>query len=96
MKHAGLQRYWAQTHDMPAMIRYLDHWATVALSQCGKSCQRWFPTIEDVGNVAERDKERRPATCVLNGMFSYALHNMLLLFSWYVITIKINFLYDGG
>ncbi|GFV77930.1 hypothetical protein TNCV_841 [Trichonephila clavipes] len=27
---AGLQWYWAQTHDMPAMIRYLDHWATVA------------------------------------------------------------------
>ncbi|GFT79151.1 hypothetical protein TNCV_3095011 [Trichonephila clavipes] len=22
--------YWARTHDMPAMIRYLDHWATAA------------------------------------------------------------------
>ncbi|GFV38095.1 hypothetical protein TNCV_4204051 [Trichonephila clavipes] len=26
----SLQRYWARTHDMPAMIRYLDHWATTA------------------------------------------------------------------
>ncbi|GFU92574.1 integrase catalytic domain-containing protein [Trichonephila clavipes] len=25
------QVYWARTHDMPAMIRYLDHWATAAL-----------------------------------------------------------------
>ncbi|GFS89903.1 hypothetical protein TNCV_4839881 [Trichonephila clavipes] len=24
------QWYWARTHDMPAMIRYLDHWATTA------------------------------------------------------------------
>ncbi|GFW49828.1 hypothetical protein TNCV_1884921 [Trichonephila clavipes] len=23
-----LKWYWARTHDMPAMIRYLDHWAT--------------------------------------------------------------------
>ncbi|GFW48558.1 putative RNA-directed DNA polymerase from transposon X-element [Trichonephila clavipes] len=23
---------WARTHDMPAMIRYLDHWATAALT----------------------------------------------------------------
>ncbi|GFV65984.1 hypothetical protein TNCV_1303751 [Trichonephila clavipes] len=23
--------YWARTHDMPAMIRYLDDWATAAL-----------------------------------------------------------------
>ncbi|GFY22873.1 hypothetical protein TNCV_2181341 [Trichonephila clavipes] len=22
--------YWARTHDMPAVIRYLDHWATAA------------------------------------------------------------------
>ncbi|GFX39132.1 hypothetical protein TNCV_359461 [Trichonephila clavipes] len=28
----GLQWYWARTHDMPATIRYLDHWATAALS----------------------------------------------------------------
>ncbi|GFX97211.1 hypothetical protein TNCV_557011 [Trichonephila clavipes] len=25
------QWYWARTHDMPAMIQYLDHWATAAL-----------------------------------------------------------------
>ncbi|GFU62355.1 hypothetical protein TNCV_2653301 [Trichonephila clavipes] len=25
---AYCQWYWARTHDMPAMIRYLDHWAT--------------------------------------------------------------------
>ncbi|GFU83816.1 hypothetical protein TNCV_1694861 [Trichonephila clavipes] len=24
----GLLRYWAQTHDMPAMVRYLDYYAT--------------------------------------------------------------------
>ncbi|GFU48013.1 hypothetical protein TNCV_4967961 [Trichonephila clavipes] len=29
---AGLQWYWARTHDMPAMIRYLDNWDTTALS----------------------------------------------------------------
>ncbi|GFT79899.1 hypothetical protein TNCV_4598131 [Trichonephila clavipes] len=28
---AGLSWYWARTHDMPAMIRYIDHWATVVL-----------------------------------------------------------------
>ncbi|GFV97477.1 hypothetical protein TNCV_2039851 [Trichonephila clavipes] len=28
---AGLEWYWALTHDMPTMIRYLDHWATAAL-----------------------------------------------------------------
>ncbi|GFX69581.1 hypothetical protein TNCV_1769501 [Trichonephila clavipes] len=27
---AGIWWYWARTHDMPAMIRYLDHWATAA------------------------------------------------------------------
>ncbi|GFW08604.1 hypothetical protein TNCV_2776251 [Trichonephila clavipes] len=27
---AGLKWYWAPTHDMPAMIGYLDHWATAA------------------------------------------------------------------
>ncbi|GFW94377.1 hypothetical protein TNCV_1433121 [Trichonephila clavipes] len=26
----GIKWYWARTHDMPAMIRYLDHWATAA------------------------------------------------------------------
>ncbi|GFV34004.1 hypothetical protein TNCV_2614021 [Trichonephila clavipes] len=30
---AGLLKwYWARTHDMPAMIRYLDHFATAAIS----------------------------------------------------------------
>ncbi|GFV77021.1 hypothetical protein TNCV_690911 [Trichonephila clavipes] len=28
--------------------------------------QKWFPTIEDVGNVAEKDKKRESATCVSN------------------------------
>ncbi|GFX90917.1 hypothetical protein TNCV_3167481 [Trichonephila clavipes] len=27
---AGLQWYEIRTHDMPPMIRYLDHWATAA------------------------------------------------------------------
>ncbi|GFT69481.1 hypothetical protein TNCV_1297661 [Trichonephila clavipes] len=27
----SLQWYWARTHDMPTMIRYLDHWVTAAL-----------------------------------------------------------------
>ncbi|GFX18470.1 hypothetical protein TNCV_3370431 [Trichonephila clavipes] len=26
----GKTWYWARTHDMPAMIRFLDHWATAA------------------------------------------------------------------
>ncbi|GFW69518.1 hypothetical protein TNCV_488641 [Trichonephila clavipes] len=30
--------------------------------------QRCFPIIDDVEDVAERDKKRRPATCVQNGM----------------------------
>ncbi|GFX41836.1 hypothetical protein TNCV_389491 [Trichonephila clavipes] len=30
---AGLWWYWARTRDMPAMIRYLDHWATAAPEQ---------------------------------------------------------------
>ncbi|GFW48474.1 hypothetical protein TNCV_1110331 [Trichonephila clavipes] len=29
---ADLKWYWARTHGMPAMIRYLDHWATAAPS----------------------------------------------------------------
>ncbi|GFV29705.1 hypothetical protein TNCV_5001551 [Trichonephila clavipes] len=28
----GVCWYRARTHDMPAMIRYLDHWATTALT----------------------------------------------------------------
>ncbi|GFT53352.1 hypothetical protein TNCV_3323841 [Trichonephila clavipes] len=28
---AGLSWYWTRTHDMPAMIRYLDHWTTAVL-----------------------------------------------------------------
>ncbi|GFX75769.1 hypothetical protein TNCV_2237411 [Trichonephila clavipes] len=26
----SLRWYWARTHDMPAMIRYFDHWAAAA------------------------------------------------------------------
>ncbi|GFW90160.1 uncharacterized protein TNCV_1789811 [Trichonephila clavipes] len=29
--------YWARTHDRPAMIRYLDRWATAAQRFCGRS-----------------------------------------------------------
>ncbi|GFV15567.1 hypothetical protein TNCV_4835931 [Trichonephila clavipes] len=43
---AGLLWYRARTHDMPAMIRYLDHWATTTLTgpevserKC-KNCER--------------------------------------------------------
>ncbi|GFT60444.1 hypothetical protein TNCV_4972031 [Trichonephila clavipes] len=25
--------YWARSHDMPTLIRYLDHWATAALKE---------------------------------------------------------------
>ncbi|GFW61466.1 hypothetical protein TNCV_347141 [Trichonephila clavipes] len=34
---AGLQCYWARIHDMPAMIQYLDHWATAALVKAVES-----------------------------------------------------------
>ncbi|GFV38620.1 uncharacterized protein TNCV_132591 [Trichonephila clavipes] len=27
--HRSPTRYWARSHDMPTMIRYLDHWATI-------------------------------------------------------------------
>ncbi|GFW46417.1 hypothetical protein TNCV_4811051 [Trichonephila clavipes] len=27
--------YWDRTHDMPAMVGYLNHWATAALMCCG-------------------------------------------------------------
>ncbi|GFW19746.1 hypothetical protein TNCV_1606361 [Trichonephila clavipes] len=30
----GVECYWARAHDMPAMIRYLDPWATAALPLC--------------------------------------------------------------
>ncbi|PRD31871.1 UNVERIFIED_CONTAM: hypothetical protein NCL1_22181 [Trichonephila clavipes] len=42
----------------------------VRLAGVGIICQRWFPTIDDVGNVAERDKKRVPTTCVQNVMSS--------------------------
>ncbi|GFY32391.1 hypothetical protein TNCV_3558991 [Trichonephila clavipes] len=31
-----LSWYWSRTRDMPAMIRYLGHWATAAQKTCHK------------------------------------------------------------
>ncbi|GFW31020.1 hypothetical protein TNCV_4522891 [Trichonephila clavipes] len=39
---AGLECYWARTHDMPTTIRYLDHWATAAPFQD----RRYHPSLE--------------------------------------------------
>ncbi|GFU18398.1 uncharacterized protein TNCV_1980791 [Trichonephila clavipes] len=41
----------------------------VRLASVGNHMPRWFPIIEGVGNVAERNKNRGPATCVQNVMF---------------------------
>ncbi|GFY24585.1 uncharacterized protein TNCV_1016311 [Trichonephila clavipes] len=43
-------------------------------------CQRWLPTIDDMGNVAERDKKRGPAACVKNVMSLCALEHASHLF----------------
>ncbi|GFS96262.1 hypothetical protein TNCV_16391 [Trichonephila clavipes] len=48
--------YWARTHDMPAMIRYLDHWATAALIQI------WTRAIvEEPKNLALRSSDKDDA-----------------------------------
>ncbi|GFU45485.1 hypothetical protein TNCV_3625861 [Trichonephila clavipes] len=42
--------YWAQSHDMPVMIRYIDHWATADLRGHGTTLLRVKEDIEDVSN----------------------------------------------
>ncbi|GFY00373.1 hypothetical protein TNCV_1664121 [Trichonephila clavipes] len=42
----GLWWYWARTHDMPAMIRYLDHWATAALRDHEGMMLKVFPFLK--------------------------------------------------
>ncbi|GFW60766.1 hypothetical protein TNCV_571121 [Trichonephila clavipes] len=42
--HGGSWWYWARTHDMPAMIRYLDHWAIAALGG-GGNCSSGYVAL---------------------------------------------------
>ncbi|GFV81337.1 hypothetical protein TNCV_4773631 [Trichonephila clavipes] len=43
-------------------------------------CQRWFPTMDDVGNIAVKNKKRGPTTYVKNVSSPRALQHAPHLF----------------
>ncbi|GFY00668.1 hypothetical protein TNCV_2140621 [Trichonephila clavipes] len=49
--------YWARTHDMPAMIRYLDHWAKGILSDVAKRKEiKISPKVRALKHVDENSE----------------------------------------
>ncbi|GFV55127.1 uncharacterized protein TNCV_2623481 [Trichonephila clavipes] len=71
---AGLQRYWARTHDMPTMTRYLNYWATAVPTALGRS--RGFSRCQRLPGDEQRQDLTIFQGCTCTQKRGYPIHKM--------------------